>query len=99
MKRSLASDSLWEAFAPLRLAHEAFASRYPGPMGDRQPVHTVYGGAHLFRADTAKRMGQKALEALDEYAPDFISFAKAIELSGSQHLVGSPDVAALATFE
>ena len=96
MKRSLASDSLWEAFAPLRLAHEKFASRYPGPRGDRQPVHTVYGGAHLFRADTAKRLGEKALEALDEYAPDFISFARAIELPGSQHLGGSPGAAALA---
>ena len=96
MKRSLASDSFPEAFAPLRLAHKAFASRYPGPRGDRQPVHTVYGGAHLFRADTAKRLGHKALEALDEYAPDFISFARAIELPGSQHLAGSPDTAALA---
>jgi Malate synthase len=96
VKRSLASDSLQDIFAPLHRAHEAFALRYPGPRGDRQPVHTVYGGAHLFRADTAKRLGEKALEALDEYAPDFISFARAIELPGSQHLRESPDPAALA---
>jgi citrate lyase beta subunit len=96
VKKSLASDSLWEAFAPLRLAHEKFASRYPGPRGDRQPVHTVYGGAHLFHRETAKRLGQKALEGMDEYAPDFISFARAIDLPGSQHLKGSPDSAALA---
>ena len=50
----------------------------------------------MFRADTAKRLGEKALEALDEYAPEFISFARAIELPGSQHLGGSPDVTALA---
>ncbi|HEX6064597.1 MAG TPA: hypothetical protein VFZ04_10285 [Longimicrobiales bacterium] len=33
----------------------------------RQPVHTVYGGAHLFRADTARRLGDVALRALDEH--------------------------------
>jgi citrate lyase beta subunit len=58
-------------------------------------VHTVYGGAHLFRADTAKRLGEKALQTLGEYAPDFISFAKAIELPGSQHLGDARDAAAL----
>ncbi|HKM68077.1 MAG TPA: hypothetical protein VJX70_12990 [Candidatus Acidoferrum sp.] len=96
MKRSLATESLQEIFAPLRRAHEAFAAQYPGPRGDRQPVHTVYGGAHLFRADTAARMGEKALHALDVYAPDFIAFAKAIELPGFHQLGGSPDSAALA---
>jgi hypothetical protein len=96
VKRSLAADSLKDIFAPLQRAHEAFASRYPGPRGDRQPVHTVYGGAHLFRADTAKRLGEKALEAMDEYAPDFIAFARAIALPGLEHLGGSPDAAALA---
>ena len=35
----------------------------------RQPIHTVYGGAHLFRADTAARLGATALKALHEYAP------------------------------
>jgi citrate lyase beta subunit len=33
----------------------------------RQPVHTVYGGAHLFKADTARRLGERALTALDEH--------------------------------
>ena len=36
----------------------------------RQPIHTVYGGAHLFKADTAERLGATALKALDEHAPD-----------------------------
>jgi hypothetical protein len=96
VKRSLAVESLHDIFAPLQRAHQAFASRYHGPRGDRQPVHTVYGGAHLFRSDTANRLGKKALGAMDEYAPDFITLAKAIELPGSQHLVGSADAAALA---
>jgi citrate lyase beta subunit len=41
----------------------------------RQPIHTVYGGAHLFKADTAARLGAAALRALDEYAPDAATLA------------------------
>jgi citrate lyase beta subunit len=44
----------------------------------RQPVHTVYGGAHLFRADTSRRLGELALRSLREYAPDANTFASAI---------------------
>jgi citrate lyase beta subunit len=36
----------------------------------RQPIHTVYGGAHLFKADTAARLGATAVKVLDEFAPD-----------------------------
>lgn len=96
VKRSLTAGSLKDIFAPLQRAHEEFVLRYPGPRGDRQPVHTVYGGAHLFRADTAKRLGEKALEAMDAYAPDFITFARSIELPGLKHLGESPDAASLA---
>ena len=32
----------------------------------RQPVHTVYGGAHLFRADTARRLGDVAIRTLEQ---------------------------------
>ena len=34
-----------------------------------QPVHVVYGGAHLFRADTAQRFGAIAQRTLQEYEP------------------------------
>jgi citrate lyase beta subunit len=44
----------------------------------RQPVHTVYGGAHLFRANTSRRLGELALRSLGEYAPDASTFASAI---------------------
>ena len=36
-------------------------------MSARQPLHTVYGGAHLFKADTARRLGERALSALEEH--------------------------------
>ncbi|HET7219713.1 MAG TPA: hypothetical protein VFJ02_16770, partial [Vicinamibacterales bacterium] len=44
-------------------------------------MHTVYGGAHLFRAETAARMGAVALSALDEYAPDAATLDSAFGLS------------------
>ena len=37
---------------------------YPGETGRRQPVHTVYGGAHLFKADSAKRLGSLAQRSM-----------------------------------
>ena len=60
--------------------HAAFAARYPGETGLRQPVHTVYGGAHLFKSDTALRLGGLAVRALETYAPDADTFAEALEL-------------------
>ena len=44
----------------------------------RQPVHTVYGGAHLFRADTIAKVGAVARKTLETYAPDLQTFAKAV---------------------
>ena len=35
-------------------------------MAARQPVHVLYGGAHLFRSDTAAKMGRLALRVLEE---------------------------------
>ena len=57
-----------------------FAKRYPGESGRRQPVHTVYGGAHLFKSDTAARLGQLAVRSFDTFAPDAGIFAKALDL-------------------
>jgi hypothetical protein len=94
MKRTLSPASLQEITTRLEKAHQAFQSRYPGGAGDRQPVHTVYGGAHLFRADTARRLGETALRSLDEFAPDFVSFSKAISLPGADRLPESPLAAA-----
>lgn len=60
--------------------------RYPGESGKRQPVHTVYGGGHLFKADTANKLGVLALRAMDEHAPDAFTFARAFGLTGHESL-------------
>jgi citrate lyase beta subunit len=65
----------------LRKANRAIAKACPGETGERQPVHTVYGGAHLFKADLAPRFGALALAALDEYAPDAATLAAALHLT------------------
>jgi citrate lyase beta subunit len=70
----------------LREANARFAARYPGESGRRQPVHTVYGGAHLFKSDTAVRLGATARQSLNEYGPDFAAFARALSLPGAAGL-------------
>src|ERR671913_431075 len=68
--RSLSARDLRSILGPLKKLNAAVARAYPGEPEERQPVHTVYGGAHLFRADSAPRLGALAFSALNEYAPD-----------------------------
>src|SRR5436190_9143272 len=56
------------------------AELFPGDSPRRQPVHTVYGGAHLFNADTARKLGAIALRALEENAPDARTLAEVFDL-------------------
>jgi citrate lyase beta subunit len=91
MTTSLSESSLSDLVAPLAQANQVFAARYPGETGKRQPVHTVYGGAHLFKSDSAARLGALARRSLDQFAPDFMSFARAIGLGGADQLPDSPE--------
>ncbi|MBL0131373.1 MAG: phosphoenolpyruvate kinase [Chitinophagaceae bacterium] len=70
----------------LRTANRKFQQIYPGDKPDRQAVHTVYGGANLFKADTCVRMGEIALKNLQTYAPDFITLANVLKLEGYEEL-------------
>ncbi len=97
MKRTLPSDITREVATRLELAHKTFLRRYPGAPAERQPIHVVYGGAHLFRANTTRRFGEIALRAMDEYAPDFATFAKAVGFPEADALPDSSDaIAAIA---
>jgi citrate lyase beta subunit len=64
----------------LRPANLAFMALHPGEGQRRQPVHVVYGGGHLFRADTAEKLGEVARRALAEYAPDAVALDQALGL-------------------
>lgn len=70
----------------LATANRIFQSNYPGDRPDRQPVHTVYGGANLFKSDTCVRMGGIALKSLRTYAPNFVELARALMLEGHEDL-------------
>lgn len=89
MKTSLSPESLREIESGLKASNADFAERYPGESGKRQPVHTVYGGAHLFKSDTARRLGALALRSLKEYGSDAFAFARAVGLPGSENLTSS----------
>jgi citrate lyase beta subunit len=54
------------------------AQQFPGDSSARQPVHVVYGGAHLFKADAASKLGAVALRTLQEHAPDAATLAAAV---------------------
>jgi hypothetical protein len=94
MKVSLSQSKIQSALGNLEDASASFARRYPGETGQRQPVHTVYGGAHLFQAGIARRLGDIALATLDEYAPDAFTFARAVGLQGAESLPKSGKKAA-----
>jgi len=81
MPASLTLEDLDVAASRLTRANEAFAARYPGEGGARQPVHTVYGGAQLFRSDSTGKLGQVALRALRDHAPDAATLAAALGLA------------------
>ena len=82
MKTSLTAEATARISSRLKGANESTARDYPGESGRRQPVHTVYGGAHLFRADTAQRLGALALRTLEQFAPDAATLARAVGLTG-----------------
>jgi hypothetical protein len=62
----------------LGAANRAFAETYPGERASRQPVHTVYGGAQLYKAETTQRLGELARRSMATYGRDPIEFAKGV---------------------
>ncbi len=79
-------DSL---LSSLKIANLSFQQTYPGDKPDRQPVHTVYGGANLFKSDTCVKMGDVALKNLLTYAPNFVVLADVLNLKGFVNLPSS----------
>jgi citrate lyase beta subunit len=89
MKTSFTPDSIAPVLAMLKKANQSFTQAYPGPSDQRQPVHTVYGGAQIFTAETARKMSESSLKTLETHAPDASALAKAFgqELKGSNEAI------------
>lgn len=86
MKLSIPQAEKEAVFQDLKIANAAFNLLYPGEIIQRQPVHTVYGGANLFKADSTQRMGKNALNNLLTYAPNFAILAKVLKIKGYETL-------------
>jgi citrate lyase beta subunit len=84
MNTTLTAQDLSAMAAPLDAALAPFNKRFPGSAGERQPIHTVYGGAHLFKHDTTRKLGEKAASILDEHGRDPFTFARAIGVDDSR---------------
>ena len=52
MNFSITDNEKEQILTELQPANLRFQKVYPGDKPDRQPVHTVYGGANLFKSDT-----------------------------------------------
>ncbi len=85
---TLDSTLTQSVFERLHAANGEFSRLYPGDNEKRQPVHTVYGGAHLFKSDTIPKLGQLALRALEEYAPNADTLAEALGIA-NRSLMGT----------
>lgn len=86
MTTSISASFIDELHTRLATANAEVADRYPLETGERQPVHTVYGGAHLFKGDLAPKLGGLALRALEAYGANPVDFANAAGITGDAAL-------------
>ena len=86
MKLSIPSQEKENILNELGKANKAFQLVYPGDRSDRQPVHTVYGGADLFTSDTAEKMANAAMKTMTGNAANFVELAKILEFEGHETL-------------
>ncbi|MFK8011749.1 MAG: aldolase/citrate lyase family protein [Marinicellaceae bacterium] len=84
--QSIQADTLEMVFNQLKTANQKFTKHYQGDSEQQQPVHTLYGGAQLYKATTTNKIGELSLKAFNKYAPDGNTLAKALNLPGDLKL-------------
>ncbi|GAB3582205.1 DUF6986 family protein [Calidifontibacter terrae] len=62
----------------LAAADHDLAEHYPGDRTDRGPIHTVYVPGDVFTAETTREWGDRALQLLEDFAPDTTTLADAV---------------------
>jgi len=67
---TLSTDSLETWSQHLQQASARVADEFPGDGPERQPVHTVYGGAQLFSSNTVAKLGELAREFASQWAAE-----------------------------
>ncbi len=86
MDKILDNSFLKTIYAQLEQANSNFLQNYPGESGERQPVHTVYGGAHLFTAGLAQKFGNLGMRSLETFGTNFAHFARVLQMPGYETL-------------
>lgn len=99
MKLTIPPQQKDQLFGDLHKANSAFQNIYPGDRPERQAVHTVYGGANLFKSNAAQALGGRALESFETYAPDFITFGKVFGLVGASEITDTRADVLLETYK
>jgi citrate lyase beta subunit len=67
---TLSTDSLNNWSQRLQRASARITDQFPGEGPERQPVHTVYGGAQLFSSNTVIKLGEMAREFASQWAAE-----------------------------
>lgn len=75
-------------FAALSAKNQEFSANYPGDRPARQPVHTVYGGAQLYKAETTQRLAELAVTSFQTYAPNALELARGVGFLSPAALAG-----------
>lgn len=70
----------------LKAANDVISQYRMGDNGNRQPVHTVYGGAHLFKSDTSKKIGELAMKNFKHFAPEWSVLKSALGMTCSDEI-------------
>lgn len=82
-----------EMLVNVRKKLETSKSEIQSPKSEtRNPIHVVYGGANLFKAETPQKLGAIALKSLQTNAPNFTEFAKAMRLKGADSVELTADL-------
>jgi len=84
MNLTLLPEELNPLLTTLTESNLEFSRLYPGFSGQRQPIHTVYGGAQLYSAASSEKLGRLARANLSFFAPDFVTFARALGFRGAE---------------
>ncbi len=86
MKLTINENEKSSLLQQLGEANLKFQKTYPGDKPDRQAVHTLYGGANLFKSDSTVKIGEIALRNFLTYAPNFSVLANVLKFDGFEHL-------------
>jgi len=78
---SLGHEQLAPLLSQLASSNDRFNLRFPGVRIHRQPVHTVYGGANLYKAGTTLKLAKLAQAHFATYATDYMAMSELLGLS------------------